>query len=46
MDCPVCGCPVEEPPDGFIARCDCCDTIWLVTDDRHTLDHVLVGAEG
>jgi hypothetical protein len=46
MECPVCGCPVEEPADGFIASCDCCRTIWVVSTDHRTLDHVLVGPEG
>jgi hypothetical protein len=46
MDCPVCGCPVEEPAGGFLAVCACCGTIWLVTQDHHTFDHVLVGPEG
>jgi hypothetical protein len=46
MDCPVCGCPVDEPVEDFLAGCGCCGTIWLVAEDHHTLDHVLVGAEG
>jgi hypothetical protein len=46
MDCPVCGCPVEDPIDVFVASCTCCGAIWLVTVDHHRLDRLLVGAEG
>jgi hypothetical protein len=46
MECPVCGCPVDESADGFVAACGCCGVIWLVAGDHQTLDHLLVGAEG
>jgi hypothetical protein len=46
MDCPVCGCPAEEPADAFVAKCACCGAMWLVAGDHRTFDHLLVGAEG
>lgn len=48
MECPVCGCCVEEPKDRgqFLVECACCETLWVVAAETLKFDRALVGPEG